>query len=388
MGEDVDLSVLGGPGLAAVREALSQALDAAGIRHEILILGDAGSDGFAAALAASRGRYVLTLGPRCAVAPDAVLELWRAREQGELLIASRVHERGAAGPLARRLLDRFFARCLGLPVRDLSSPVRLYHGGLLRAQPFGARGPALASELLVQLYAEGWRVCEVPVEGDGWGQRWWPDLLGRLGSLRAHWRLRNSIASADYDDRAHDSAIPLQRYWQRTRLRHVIDLVGGRGPVLDVGCGSSRILAALPAGSVGLDVLARKLRHARRFGRALVQASAAGLPFAAGAFPCVVCSQVIEHITQPDAALDELCRVLAAGGRLVLGTPDYGSWRWRTLEEVYRRVAPGAYADEHVTQFTRRSVIEALQARGLQLEAERSIWKAERIFAFRKAGAA
>src|SRR5262249_47294994 len=176
MGEDVDLSVLGGPGLSAVREALSQALDAAGIRHEILILGDAGSDGFAAALAASRGRYVVTLGPRCDVAPDALLELWRARDLGDLLTASLVHELGAAGPLARRLLVLFFARCLGLPVRDLSSPVRLSHGGLLRAQPFGARGPALASELLVQLYAEGWRVCGGPGGGRRRGPPRWAAL--------------------------------------------------------------------------------------------------------------------------------------------------------------------------------------------------------------------
>src|SRR6185295_15250573 len=87
------------------------------------------------------------------------------------------------------------------------------------------------------------------------------------------WKLRNSILAADYDDRAHDSPIWLQRYWQRSRHKHVTDLMAGEGSVLDVGCGSSRIIAALPRGSVAMDILHRKLRYARKFGRPVVQAS-------------------------------------------------------------------------------------------------------------------
>ena len=43
--------------------------------------------------------------------------------------------------------------------------------------------------------------------------------------------------------------------------------------VLDVGCGSSRIIAGLPEGSVAVDILHRKLRYARKFNRPLVHAS-------------------------------------------------------------------------------------------------------------------
>ena len=384
MGGDIDLSVMGGPDLAAAR-TLQESLTAAGIRHEMVALGNGG---LAKALAATRGRYVLSLEPRADVAPQVVLEIWRAREQAEVVIASRLAGRPRDAPRSQRLLDRFLSRWLGLPVCDLSSPVRLYDGRLLRAQPLAGDGPAQASEILVRLYAEGWRVCEVGVETGDTRRRSWRDVFAHVRSFPAQWRLRNSIESADYDDRAYDSAIPLQRYWQRTRFRHVVELVGRRGPVLDVGCGSSRILSALPAGSVGLDILARKLRYARRFGRALVQASAARLPFADGAFPCVVCSQVIEHVPREAPVLEELCRVLAPGGRLVLGTPDYGRWRWRALEAIYNRVAPDAYGHEHVTRFTRRDVVDAMGARGLALEAERSILKAELILAFRKPGAA
>ena len=170
----------------------------------------------------------------------------------------------------------------------------------------------------------------------------------------------------DYDDRADDSSIPLQRYWHRRRLRHITELIAGQGPVLAVGCGSSRILHALLPGSVGLDVQMRKLRHARRFGRPLVQGSILRLPFADGAFPCVLCSEVIKHVPKDPAVIDELCRVLAPGGRLVLGTPDYARREWRFIEALYRRFAPGGYADEHIAPYTRRELIDLLQVRGLR----------------------
>jgi hypothetical protein len=102
------------------------------------------------------------------------------------------------------------------------------------------------------------------------------------------WKTRNSILAADYDDRAHDSPIPFQNYWQRQRLRHVTELtelIEGEGPVLDVGCGSSRIIGALPEGSVGVGVLLRRLRFGRKFDTPLVQASGFELPFPDEAFP-------------------------------------------------------------------------------------------------------
>ena len=132
--------------------------------------------------------------------------------------------------------------------------------------------------ILVQAYAEGWTVAEVPVRyvpGPG-GQshaRAWRFGADYVRTFWRLWKLRNSIECADYDARAHDSVIPLQRYWQRSRHRHVTELIAGQGPVLDVGCGSSRIIGALAPGSVAVDVLLRKLRYDRRFGRPRVQAS-------------------------------------------------------------------------------------------------------------------
>jgi SAM-dependent methyltransferase len=164
----------------------------------------------------------------------------------------------------------------------------------------------------------------------------------------------------------------------------VTDLFAGEGPVLDVGCGSSRIISALPPGSVALDILMRKLRYSRRYGVPLVQASGFALPFADASFPCVVCSQVIEHVPKESPILSELVRVLKPGGRLVLGTPDYANWEWVLMEKAYGLFAPGAYADEHIAHYTREELVERFRRLGFAHEATRYILRGELILAFRK----
>jgi dolichol-phosphate mannosyltransferase len=345
----------------------------------------------------ARGRYVLTMDADLSHPPSFVEVLWRERESAEILIASRYVPGGRARmPLRRKLLslvlNRFFARGLALTIRDMSSGFRLYRADILRELPLPVTSNFdILQQILTRLYAEGWRVRELPFDYEprlsgSSHARVIPFGIAYLRTFRSLWRLRNSISSADYDLRAHDSVIPLQRYWQRRRLTHVTALAAGGRRALDAGCGSSRILGALPEGTVGMDILARKLRCARRFGRPLVRGSVGALPFRAGAFDCVVCSQVIEHLPRHWPVLEELVRVLAPGGRLVLGTPDYGSWRWRLLEWAYARVAPGAYAEEHVTRYDRRQLLAAIERFGLELEEERSILGAELILALRKQG--
>ena len=106
-----------------------------------------------------------------------------------------------------------------------------------------ANGFDILQEILIRMVAEGYRVREVPFRyrsartSRGWLARY---ALSNLKTFGATWKLRNSIASADYDARAYDSVIPLQRYWQRRRYRVITTMAAGAQRVLDVGSGSSR----------------------------------------------------------------------------------------------------------------------------------------------------
>lgn len=346
-----------------------------------------------AGFARSRGDYVLTMDADASHRPEFVEHLWKSRHHAEVSIASRYVRGGRARmPVGRSVLSRtlnwFFRLGLNVPIHDLSSGFRLYKGSVLREQVYSARDFDILQQIVVKAYAEGWRVQEVPfmyVPSDHGSSQRRVLRVGRacLRTFWQLWKLRNSILAADYDDRAHDSRIPLQRYWQRSRFRHVTDLVAGHGPVLDVGCGSSRIIGALPRGSVAVDILRRKLRYARKFNRPLVHASAFSLPFPDASFPCVLCSQVIEHVPKESPILSELCRVLAPGGRLVLGTPDYDNWEWVVTEKFYGMV-PGGYADEHIAHYSHGELKRLFEGKGFRFEEARYILRGELIMAFRK----
>jgi glycosyltransferase involved in cell wall biosynthesis len=405
-----------GANLATLLPALRSVLDGLGATFEIIVVTSgsdeltqavarqAGADiceqvepGYGGALRAgfahAHGKYILTMDADLSHPPEFVRELWNARGTAELTIASRyVAGASAQMPVMRyllsRVLNRVFRRGLSVRVRDLSSGFRLYRRDALRPLRFTARDFDVLQQILIRAYAEGWRVREIPF---AYAPRKYGASHARVFKFgRAYlrtfwslWKLRNSIFAADYDDRAHDSPIWLQRYWQRKRFQHVTELIAGQGPVLDVGCGSSRIIAALPSGSVAVDILLRKLRYARKFGRPLVQASAFSLPFANESFPCVLCSQVIEHVPKESPILDELCRVLRPGGRLVLGTPDYANWQWVYMEKAYGFAAPG-YADEHIAHYTLAELTDTFRRRGFQVEAVRYTLRSELILALRK----
>jgi ubiquinone/menaquinone biosynthesis C-methylase UbiE len=116
----------------------------------------------------------------------------------------------------------------------------------------------------------------------------------------------------------------------------------------------------------------------------LVRGTGFDLPFSDSSFPCVLCSQVIEHVPKESPILDELVRVLKPGGRLVLGTPDYANWEWVWTEKLYEFFAPGAYAHEHIAHYTRRELVDLFENRGFRLEDTRYILKGELILAFTK----
>lgn len=420
MPASLDLSVVvpahdEGPNLQLLLPQLRTILDGLGIEAEVLVVvrdpdpltqaavaGGLGTvvtqrePGYGGALrtafAQARGRFVVTLDADLSHPPTFVADLWRRRHEAEILVASRYVPGGAATmPLVRallsRVLNRFFALGLGVPLRDLSSGFRLYRASVLDMQGVTARDFDVLPEIVVRAYTEGFRVREIPfhyeprVHGSS-NARIIPFGLAYARTFGRLWSLRNSVQSADYEDRAFDSAIPLQRFWQRQRRRHVAGFLEPGRRTLDVGCGSSRILAVLPNGSVGVDLLIRKLRHARRFGRPLAQASALGLPFRDSSFGCVVGSQLLEALPRGSGALAEMVRVLAPGGRLILATPDYGSRPWILLGALYQRLVPGAGASPHLARYTRRELVEALGALGYELEAARSILGAEVVLVF------
>ena len=345
--------------------------------------------GFAEAL----GDYVLTLDADLSHEPAFAAKLWRARAEADIVIASRYARGGTAyaGAMRKwlsRLLNLWMRRVLSMPVRDLSSGFRLYRREALENLRLQAGNFEVIEEALVKAYAQGYSILEVPFtyfpreSGRSHARllRFGIDLIRASVSL---WKLRNSINSADYDERAFYSLIPLQRYWQRRRHRIATSWARGAERVLDIGCGSSVIIQSLN-NAVGMDVSMGKLRFLRRRGIELVRGSAFALPFVDETFDCVISSQVIEHIPYDEVLYREIDRVLKPGGQLIIGTPDYATVGWQIIEPLYGALLPGGYRDEHITHYTRESLSGILVRYRFAHEETAYIARSELIMRFRK----
>jgi ubiquinone/menaquinone biosynthesis C-methylase UbiE len=119
--------------------------------------------------------------------------------------------------------------------------------------------------------------------------------------------------------------------------------------LLDAGCGEGRhVFAAFPSGcktfAVDSDIASlrkaqfvlRTLQGQRRGSREdalLLQGDTLSLPFREGTFHKIICAEVLEHIPDDRAAVQELYRVLRPSGELAVTVPT------PFTEKVYGRLS-------------------------------------------------
>jgi len=346
-----------------------------------------------AGFAATSAPFIVTMDADLSHRPSFLAEMWKNRLNAHVLIGSRYVAGGEAEmTLSRRILSKIlnitYARVLSLPIKDLSSGFRMYRADTVKHLQLTARDFDVLEEILIKVYAEGWSIIELPfrymTRGSGNSHAKLLKFgIAYLKTMVRMWRLRNSVESADYDYRAYDSPIWLQRYWQRKRHQIILNFVGAGSSVLDIGCGSSRIILDLK-NAVGMDILQRKLRWLKPNHVRLVRGSTFALPFKNCSFDVVINSEVIEHVPESPDIMNEMWRVLRPAGTLVLGTPDYDRWSWNVLEWIYGKVLPGAYAHEHITHYTRKSLGDAITAQGFEVLDCQYVGYSEMIFKARK----
>lgn len=358
---------------------LRAAVQATGAEIEIVPVAPTGRDtqSLRDSLARASGAYVLTLHVPSGIDPALIQELWARREEAEVLVASRLRRGGGSVPLSSRLVNYLYRKVLALPVWDFTSRERLYRRSALDRIVLEAKEDETAHpELLVRLYGEGFRIKEIPYAPRAGrprdALRLWSHLKA-VGRLR---RLRASADAADADDRAFDSRRPLRSRWLERRQDTIVSFLEVDVPVLDVGCGSSRLVQTL-AKSVGVDRDVRKLRYLRRRGPAVVAGALPRLPFPDERFPQLVCSGVLRPAAM-DETLSELKRVLRPGGTLVVGTMDTSSFRYRLLRALRGLVGPdlGASGNDPMSE---RTLQAAIESSGFALDEIRRVFGAEMI---------
>ena len=106
----------------------------------------------------------------------------------------------------------------------------------------------------------------------------------------------------------------VQGRYMRQHLQGFAHVVGPRKLVFDVGGGNSLYKRWFPCGRyISMDVRVYDGTH--------VLADACQLPFGHEVSDLVLCTEVLEHVTDSQKTLAELGRVLMPGGYLVVSTP-------------------------------------------------------------------
>jgi SAM-dependent methyltransferase len=116
--------------------------------------------------------------------------------------------------------------------------------------------------------------------------------------------------------------------------------------LLDVGCGPGTITCDLarlvvPGRVIGVDaapeVVARAETGQRPDNLSFEVADVYRLPFEDASFDVVHAHQVLQHLSEPVAALREMLRVLRPGGVVAVRDSDYGGFVWAPADPLLDR---------------------------------------------------
>jgi len=154
------------------------------------------------------------------------------------------------------------------------------------------------------------------------------------------------VETYDWVDVA-DNIRGLEAFFHKNRAwmvrRMVSKYATPNAPILDAGCGTGLNLRHLPEGSTGIDINPRNIELLRQRlpNHTVVEGDVEALPFADASFGTVLCTEVIEHIPDPSAALAEYRRVLQPGGVLIGSVPARSAiWKLRFLSSTCPHTEP------------------------------------------------
>jgi ArsR family transcriptional regulator len=151
--------------------------------------------------------------------------------------------------------------------------------------------------------------------------------------------------------------------------------------VLDLACGTGALLGEVAPRverAVGVDLspgmleIARSRLLADRDRPANIElhlGSSEALPFADGEFTALVCTTALHHFPDPQRSFEEMARVVAPGGRVVIGDACRDSLTSKLADPLFRRFEAG-----HVGLQRKRDIEAMLTRAGLRVTSSRHVW--------------
>ena len=153
----------------------------------------------------------------------------------------------------------------------------------------------------------------------------------------------NEETSEKFYETVHETYFPLTQsthsFLQSDRFTKCLDILEQIHPanLLEIGFEdptlSTKIVGRLGTRYVGVDISESSVKEAIKLGLEAfsLDVSSQTLPFADSTFEMIYCSEVLEHLFNPDFAIEEFKRVLKPRGKILLSTPNLAAWYNRLL---------------------------------------------------------
>ena len=120
------------------------------------------------------------------------------------------------------------------------------------------------------------------------------------------------------------------RYIENKRVRLILNAVKGeaKDKVLEIGCGEAYILRKLESKNIiGLDISDVALKYAKdklknNSSVQLIKADAQKIPLKSNSIDKIICSEVLEHVINPNKVIEEIVRISKADSTIVVTVPN------------------------------------------------------------------
>ncbi|MBI5592229.1 MAG: class I SAM-dependent methyltransferase [Deltaproteobacteria bacterium] len=137
------------------------------------------------------------------------------------------------------------------------------------------------------------------------------------------------------------------------------------GRLLEVGCGSGDLIAFMKQKGwtvAGLDTDPVAVQKARSRGLQVYRGTLETAGFPSNDMDVIAMNHVIEHVPDPAKTLRECYRILKAGGRLMVTTPNHESWGHSLFRKNWRGLEP----PRHLFVFNRNSLLRLIRQAGFR----------------------
>ena len=199
------------------------------------------------------------------------------------------------------------------------------------------------------------------------GSHWW--FVGRRAILETFLRkiVEDMISAPRRLDRRHLAGEPpvksnVSEAAQELKAGHLQDSRRDASVtlrILDVGCGTGANLEMLSqfGNAEGVDVSDDALEFCKRKGLTAQKGLAEQLPFVDESFDITTALDVVEHLDDDVAGLQEMFRVTKKGGHSLIFVPAF-MWLWGVQDDI----------SHHRIRYTKKQIIERVERAGFTVE--------------------